>query len=112
MAKEGNSEMLQRIKPDLNMNTDVFFDDAEEFPAIEIDTPFLTPVTARTPKTPDQETFQRLTDETLDDSSKKILIVRSRYGSGKTTFLQRLIKDKKQNEFYLSPTAKPSQGTS
>ena len=40
-AKEGNSEMLQRIKPDLNMNTDVLFEDAEEFPAIEIDTPFL-----------------------------------------------------------------------
>ena len=87
--------MLQRISPELNQNKDVFFEDAEEFPAIEIDTPFLTPVTATTPKTPDQETFQRLTDETLDDPSKKSLIVKSRYGSGKTTFVQRLIKERK-----------------
>ena len=32
--------MLERISPELNMNKDVFFEDAEEFPAIEIDTPF------------------------------------------------------------------------
>ena len=42
--------MLERISPELNMNKDVFFEDAEEFPAIEIDTPFLTPVTETTPK--------------------------------------------------------------
>ena len=67
------------------------FDD-EEYPEIEIGTPFLTPKTEDTPKTPDQETFQRLTDETMDSPSKKALVVRSRYGSGKTTYLQRLIK--------------------
>ena len=87
--------MLERISPDLHMNKDVLFEDAEEYPAIEIDTPFLTPPTETSPKTPDQETFQKLTDETLDDPSKKSLIVRSRYGSGKTTFLQRLIKARK-----------------
>ena len=70
--------MLERISPELNMNKDVFFEDAEEFPAIEIDTPFLTPATETTPKTPAQETFQRLTNETLDDPNKKSLIVRSR----------------------------------
>ena len=91
LAKEGSPEMLDRISPDLNMNKYVFFEDAE-YPAIEIDTPFLTPITEDTPKTPDQETFQRLTDETMDDPSKKTLVVRSRYGSGKTTYLQRLIK--------------------
>ena len=63
-------------------------------PAVEIDTPFLTPETETTPKTPDQETFQRLTDETIDDPTKKSLVVKSRYGSGKTTFLKRLIKAK------------------
>ena len=73
------------------MNRQVFFDD-EEYPDIEIDTPFLTPKTEDTPKTPDQETFQRLTDETMDSPSKKALVVRSRYGSGKTTYLQRRIK--------------------
>ena len=67
------------------------FDDAE-YQAIEIDTPFLTPETEDTPKTPDQELFQKLTDETLDDPSKKTLVVRSRYGSRKTTYLQRLIE--------------------
>lgn len=93
LAKEGNPALLERISPELNMNKEVFFDD-EEYPFIEIDTPFLTPETETTPKTPDQETFQRLTDETLDDPSKKSLIVRSRYGSGKTTFLRRLIKER------------------
>ena len=91
LAKEGNPDMLQRVSPNLHMNKQVFFDD-EEYPEIEIDTPFLTPKTEDTPKTPDQETFQRLTDETMDSPSKKALVVRSRYGSGKTTYLQRLIK--------------------
>ncbi len=62
--------MLDRISPDLNMNKQVVFDEAE-YPAIEIDPPFLTPITEATPKTPDQETFQKLTDETMDDPSKK-----------------------------------------
>ena len=75
------------------MNKQAFVDDVE-YPFVEIDTPFLTPQTEDTPKTPDQETFQRLTDETLDDPTKKTLIVRSRYGSGKTTYLQRLIKNR------------------
>ncbi len=83
------------------MNKDVFFEDAEEFPPIEIDTPFLTPATETTPKTPDQETCQRLTDETIDDPSKKELIARSRYGSGKTAFLQRLIKERKPKRVLL-----------
>ena len=42
--------MLQRISPELNMNKDVFFEDAEEFPAIEIDTPFLTPGNGNNPQ--------------------------------------------------------------
>ena len=95
LAKEGNPQMLERIGPELHMNKGVLFEDADEFPAIEIHTPFLTPLTETTPKTPDQETFQRLTKETLDDPSKKSLIVKSRYGSGKTTFLQRMIKERK-----------------
>ena len=77
----------------MRTNKQAFFDDAD-YTAVEIVTPFLTPKTADTPKTPDQETLQRLTDETLDDPSKKALVVRSRYGSGKTTYLQRLIKNR------------------
>jgi len=93
LAKEGNPNLFEKVNPNLHMNKQVFFDDVE-YPFIEIDTPFLTPQTEETPKTPDQETFQRLTDETLDDPSKKSLIVKSRYGSGKTTYLQRLIKNR------------------
>ena len=52
--------MLERISPELNMNKDVFFEDADEN-AIKIDTPFLTPATEITPNALDQETFQRLT---------------------------------------------------
>ena len=43
-------------------------------------------------ETPDQETFQRLTDETMDSPSKKALVERSRFGSGKTSHSQMLIK--------------------
>ena len=52
-------------------------------------------------KTPDQETFQKLTDETLDDPSKKTLIVRSRYGSGKTTYLQRFVKHRNPERVFF-----------
>ena len=63
--------MLERISPELNANKDVLFEDADEFPAIEMDTPFLAPPTETTQKTPDQGTCQRLVDETLDDPSEK-----------------------------------------
>ena len=55
--------MFERVSPNLHI----------VYPFTEIDTPFLTPQTEETPKTPDQETFQRLTDETLDDPSNKNL---------------------------------------
>ena len=60
----------------------------------EIDAPFPT-------KTPgaemslDQAQFRTLTNEVMDNPVKKSLVVRSRYGSGKTTFLQRLAKARK-----------------
>ncbi len=40
----------------------------------------------------DQRQFRTLTDEVMDNPAEKALIVRSRYVSGKTTFLQRLVK--------------------
>ena len=51
-AEEGNPAKLEEISPTLNMNKHVFSDDAE-YPAIEIDTPLLTPITEDTPKTGD-----------------------------------------------------------
>ncbi len=41
LANEGNADMLERIKPTLNMNADIFTN-GEEYNCIEIDTPFLT----------------------------------------------------------------------
>ena len=41
MAKEGNADMLERIKPTLNMNADIFTN-GEVYNHTEIDTPFRT----------------------------------------------------------------------
>jgi type I site-specific restriction endonuclease len=43
----------------------------------------------------DQKTVMELVDQFIQDASKKSLVIRSKYGSGKTTFLRDLIK--KQN---------------
>ncbi len=90
-VQRGHTEMHNRIKQTLKTNTHAFADEVV-YPAIEIDTPFLTSKTGGTPQPPDQDKFQRLTDETMDDPSKTTLVGRGRYGSGKTTYRQRLIK--------------------
>jgi hypothetical protein len=71
------------------MNTDVFIDD--DFEPVVIDTPFLLP--NQEEPTPDQATFQAKTANYMEEESQKSLLVRSRYGSGKTYFLQELIKN-------------------
>ena len=91
LAKEGNAEMLERIKPTVHMNADVYTND-EVYNSTEIDAPFLTTPTPGDPMTADQDRFQLLTDEVMNDPSKKSLIVRSRYGSGKTTLRKRLVE--------------------
>ena len=68
LAKEGNPDMLQRVSPNLHMSKQAILD-GEEYPEIEIDMPFLIPETEDTPKAADQETFQRMTDETMDSPS-------------------------------------------
>ena len=98
LAKEGNLEMLERISPTLNINKDVFVNDAV-YHNTEIDTPSLTNKRAGDEMTPDQRKFQALTDEVMDSPTKKALIVRNRYGSGKTTFLQRLVKARNPERF-------------
>ena len=58
MAKEGNLDMYQRIRPRLNMNMDVLEDTS--YPTIEINTPFLTSKTADAKETySDQVKFGR-----------------------------------------------------
>ena len=43
----------------------------------------------------DQAMFKALTKEVMDNPVKQSLVVRSRYSSGKTTFLQRLVRSRK-----------------
>ncbi|MFM7988567.1 MAG: PriCT-2 domain-containing protein, partial [Candidatus Fonsibacter sp.] len=94
LAKEGNADMLERIKPTLNVNADIFTN-GEEYNCIEIGPPFLTTEEKGDEMSLDQARFQTLTNEVMDNPDKKALIVRSRYGSGKTTFLQRLVRTRK-----------------
>ena len=65
LAKEGNAEMLEHIKPTLNMRADAFSSDAV-YDNTEIDTPFLTTKLPGAPMTPDQAKFQVLTDEVME----------------------------------------------
>jgi hypothetical protein len=61
---------------------------------VKIDTPFLVSQEGGGEMTGEQQKFKELTEEVMDggEGGKKTLVVRSRYGSGKTTFLQRLVK--------------------
>jgi hypothetical protein len=94
LAKEGNPDMLDRIKPTLNMNTNIYTN-GEVYNRVDIDTPFLTTETPGAEKTQEQKLFKAQWSEVMDNPDKKSLVVRSRYGSGKTTFLQRLVRSRK-----------------
>ncbi|MFM7982292.1 MAG: hypothetical protein ACKPKO_23530, partial [Candidatus Fonsibacter sp.] len=93
-AKEDNAEMLERIKPTLNMKADIFTNDGV-YNHTEIDAPFFTTKTPGDEMSPDQAMFRTLTNDVMDNPANKLLIVRSRYGSGKTTFVQRLVNFRK-----------------
>ncbi|MFM7980926.1 MAG: hypothetical protein ACKPKO_16565, partial [Candidatus Fonsibacter sp.] len=91
LAKDGNAEMLEHIKPTLNFKADIFTN-GEVYNHTEIDAPFRTTKTPGAEISPDQARFRALTNEVMDNPAKRSFTVRSRYGSGKTTFLQRLVK--------------------
>jgi superfamily II DNA or RNA helicase len=94
MAKNGDMDEYDRIRPTLHETKDVFDDDAE-YPCTMINTPFLTTKAADAPEThPDQRKFKDIVDDFMSNHTKKSLILRSRYCSGKTTFMQRLIKER------------------
>ena len=59
LAKEGNAEMLERIKPTLNMNADIFTN-GEVYNHTEIDTSFLNTKTPGAEMSPDEARFQAL----------------------------------------------------
>ena len=111
LAKDGNIEMYERIKPTLKTHKRVF-DDSGAYPVVEISTPFLTPKSPTDAPNKDQARFQEPTDEVMDSPGKKALIVRSRYGSGEQPSYRDLSKPVTPKEFYLSHTAKHWHGTS
>ncbi|MFM7882976.1 MAG: hypothetical protein ACKO8H_14480 [Microcystis panniformis] len=78
--------MLERIKPMMNMNADIFTN-GEVYNHTEIDAPCLTTKRPGAEMSPGQAMFRSLNNEVMDNPANKSLIVRSRYGSGKTTFL-------------------------
>jgi len=92
LAKQGNLEMYERSRPTLSMSRDVFLDDVDYKPTL-INTPYLTPKQGQEPNR-DQKLFKTLADRFMEQADQKSLIIRSRYGSGKTTFLQELIKER------------------
>ena len=57
LAKEGNAEMLERIKPTLNMSADIVTN-GEVYNHTEIDAPFLTTKTPGAEMSLDQARFK------------------------------------------------------
>jgi hypothetical protein len=93
LAKEGDVDKFNAMKPKLYSINDVF-DDGVEYPSIDIDTPFLTTKQPNGPAShADQVQFKTVVDDFMGNIAKKSLVLRSRYGSGKTTRMQRLIKE-------------------
>ena len=94
LAKDGNLEAFMNAKQHLHLVKDVFADD-KEYPCEVINTPYLTTKSPNGRAThPDQEKFKQLTEDFMTNLAKKSLVLRSRYGSGKTTFMQRLIRER------------------
>ena len=87
LAKDGDVDKynsLTRVSHSLN---DVF-DDGNEYPVIEIDTPFLTTKKEATDAmNAGQTTFKKAVHKFLNGPTKS-LVLKSRYVSGKTTFMQ------------------------
>ena len=94
LAKSGNLEEYERIVATLHETKDVFDDDAT-YPCTVINTPYLTTRESDGPAThPDQNKFREIVQEFVANDRKKSLVLRSRYGSGKTTFMQRLVQER------------------
>jgi hypothetical protein len=95
MAKEGNLEAYEQTMPKLHLTTDVFRDDVV-YPCIKINSPFLTTKNPdEAPVNEDQGRFREVVKEFTSKPEAKSLVMKSRYGSGKTTFMQRLIEEHK-----------------
>ena len=65
LAKQGNLEMYEKLKPKLNMNQDIFQDDVDYKPVL-IDTPYLTTKPGQE-KNEDQQQFHELVDQFMKE---------------------------------------------
>ena len=72
---------------------DVFLDDTDYKPTV-INTPFLIPMEKGKVMNERQRIFNVLTKTFMDTTDDTCLVVRSRYGSGRTTFLKRLMQER------------------
>ena len=70
LAKEGDAEKLENIKPERNMNTNIFTN-GKVYNCTEIDTPFLTTKKPGDEMSPDQARFKALTNEVMEKPSQE-----------------------------------------
>jgi hypothetical protein len=89
-AKEGNLELYERIKPSLSSSREVFKDD-RKYESIEINTPFLVPAEGAS-YNEGQQVFKQVSEAFVSEPELKGLAVKSKYGSGKSTFLRQLME--------------------
>ena len=106
-AKKDCPELYQRIRPTLKSVCDIFADD-QKHESIEIDTRYLVPKDGNYSK--DQQTFKLVADQ-FETQDTKTLVIKSAYGTGKTYFLQQLMKKPDQYKrclLYTSPSPRDS----
>jgi len=93
LAKEGNLEKYNLVLPTLKTFAQVApQQDATQFRPVVIDTPYLL-LKGEGEASEAQKTFKEQTDNYMTGEGAKCLAIRSRYGSGKTYFLQRAIRE-------------------
>ena len=91
LTKEGNLDMYNKTKRKQHALADAF-DDGNKYDVIDIDEPFLKPKNKEGPMNEGQKEFKR-TVRAFMNGDTMAFVLKSRYGSGKTTFMQRLIKE-------------------
>ena len=87
-AKRDNLAKYDEIKPTLKMIGNIFEDD-QKHESIDTNAKYLVPRDGKYTK--DQQTFQDTVRQFEEKDKVKALIVKSAYGTGKTSFLQDLM---------------------
>ena len=88
-AKKDCPDMYERVRPTLKSVSDIFADD-KTHESVEIYTRYLVPAKDGN-YSKDQQTFKDVADQ-FEAQDTKTLVIKSAYGTGKTYFLQQLMK--------------------